>query len=91
MIDRTAVTERDRAITAVRQCELQLRRVRDDARRAAEMVRRAARAVESAEEELGVATRRLDRMASTAPGWVQRVGGSGRHAAPEAVPGERSA
>jgi hypothetical protein len=54
--------EQERAIAAVTQCELQLRRARENVRRAGEMLRRAIRGVEHAEAALGDATRRRDRM-----------------------------
>ena len=64
MADRNLGPEQDRAIATVTQCELQLRRARDNVRRTGELLRRAVRTAENAQGELGDATRRLGRMES---------------------------
>lgn len=62
MNDRNLVSEQERAVATVTQCELQLRRAQEDVRCTGEMLRRAVRSVENAEGELDDATRRLGRM-----------------------------
>jgi hypothetical protein len=56
--------EQERAAVAVTEAELLLRRAQEEVRRAGEMLRRAIRVAETAEGELGDATRRLSRMES---------------------------
>jgi hypothetical protein len=64
MADRSLVSEQERAVATVMQCELQLRRAQDNVRRTGEMLRRAVRTAENAQGELGDAARRLGRMES---------------------------
>lgn len=66
MTTRSPVSEAEKATAIVAQCELQLWKAQEDVRRSGEMLRRAIRASKDAEDDLGNATRRLDRMASSA-------------------------
>jgi hypothetical protein len=66
MTTRSPVSEAEKATVVVAQCELQLWKAQEEVRRSGEMLRRAIRASKDAEDHLGDATRRLDRMASTA-------------------------
>ena len=65
MSDPNMVSQRDRAVTSVSDCQAQLRRAQEDARKGGELLRRAVRDVEEAEVALGDATRRLGRGGGT--------------------------
>jgi hypothetical protein len=62
MTDLNLASEQERAIATVTHCSARLRRAREDVRCTGEVLRRAIRTVESAEGDLGDATRRLGRM-----------------------------
>lgn len=62
MTDGNSLSEVERAVATVAECELQLRRAQQGVRWACEMLRRAIRVSDTAEADLRHAARRLERM-----------------------------